>query len=142
METQTVTLRAGSDETPRRHAAIFLVRGCYLLRLIEPAGKPSATDMRAWTAWKDPARPWLSAFKVVSPGVHGGAVQSFAAAPQDDRDAVREAFNCLPDAQRSLEIVAQADSFGHPVFFYIDDEKDDDNRGGLTIEITRLTPER
>lgn len=138
-ERQVIQIRAGATDVPRRHASVFLKGGTYLLTLLEPPGKPSSTDLRAWTAWKEggASRPWLSEFSVFSPGLNGGVPQSFAGERLIDRNLIVNAFNRMPTGSRTLTVKASG-PFGHPVMFYINDEKDDDNRGGLTIEISRV----
>lgn len=140
---ETVVLWSGMDEKPRRHATAFLTRGRYRLDLVAPPeDEDRPEDAHAWTAWRPSGSPrYLNLFTVYCPAF------PFDARLEDRRrnfgtrleyktktEAVA-GFMALSENDRTITIVAADDGHGHPVMFFIHDEKDDDNRGGLTLRI-------
>jgi hypothetical protein len=142
-KTMMIELRSGWHDSPRRHASIFLLKGRYRLDLVAPPDDDERPeDSYAWTAWSDPGRiRYLNRFVVYSPSF------PFNASIQDRRQAFgtgseyktkKEAvagFMALSDDSRTISIDASNPIFGHPAMFFIHDEQDKDNRGGLTIRI-------
>lgn len=141
--TETLVLWSGQKDVPRRHASTFLKRGRYRLDLMAPPeGEERPEDGHAWSAWRPSSPPrYLNRFTVYSPAF------PFDARTEDRRRAFgtgleyptkRAAvagFMALSEEDRTIEIAASHECYGHPVLFFIHDEKDDDNRGGLTIAI-------
>lgn len=139
-EAQLLILRAGPYEPLRRHAAIFLKKGKYRIDLV-PAPDPTEDldDNHGWTAWGK--GPFIHEFHVYCPSFPSDRATEdrrrfFATGGRYTTKAEAIAsFMAMPEEDRSFSIDVEYDHQGQPVLFFINDVKDDDNRGGLTLRI-------
>ena len=140
---EIVVLRAGMNERNRRQAGLFLTRGKYRLDLVlPPEGIEDPDDSYGWTAWTDlryicefyvyspkfPSHPIMKDRRIFFPG--GGRFPT--------KKEAAMSFMSLPEESRTITIDADSDKQGQPVFFFIDDSIDKDNRGGLTIRVVPI----
>lgn len=133
-------LRAGASEAHQRQAGIFLFQGTYRLDLVPPPdGGEDPDDSHGWSYSDN--NLYINEFYVYSPAFN------FEPEFKDRRRFFGSggryvtkkqaicAFMALPENARTICIPAEHATRGRPVFFFINDEKDNDNRGGLTIQI-------
>lgn len=140
---ETLVLWSGATDVPRRHASTFLARGRYRLDLLAPPeGEERPEDRYAWSAWRPTLPPrYINRFTVYSPTfpldsrIKDRRRDFGTGIEYPTQSAAVAGFMALADEHRTIEISASHGKYGHPVLFFIHDEQDHDNQGGLTIVI-------